>query len=113
MKSKTLTALRGSIRKWEAIIHNGGLDKGTKNCPLCQKFFKNGCYGCPVSHDKEMSGCIGTPYNAWLTHQESSHYRRSIGVNKIKCAECRRIAKRELAYLKRLLPEEKSDDDTV
>lgn len=89
MTPETLTALRGSIAKWEAIVNGTGQDKGTKNCPLCQMFFNvtGNCDGCPVKESSGQSGCDGTPYD---------HYDRDMP----------EIAEEELEFLKSLLPEE-------
>jgi hypothetical protein len=38
MDEKTLEALKGSIRKWEAIVDGTGEDDGADNCPLCHMF---------------------------------------------------------------------------
>lgn len=39
MNSRTLKALKGSIRKWERICNGTGEDRGPRNCPLCELFF--------------------------------------------------------------------------
>ena len=54
MKASTLTALKGSVAKWKAIVAGTGADHGTKNCPLCLVFYegpavKIACDGCPVA----------------------------------------------------------------
>ena len=38
MNRKTLTALKGSIKKWEKIVAGTGSDNGYQNCPLCALF---------------------------------------------------------------------------
>jgi hypothetical protein len=82
MDADTLTALRGSIAKWQAIVDGTGIDDGVNNCPLCQKF--NGevlgrddepldedcegawvCRGCPVAEATNRDHCGGTPYVAY------------------------------------------------
>lgn len=70
MDEKTCEALEGAIKKWKDII-NGGIDHGTKNCPLCQVFNNDDfgedleCEGCPVEQYTGQSGCAGTPYSEW------------------------------------------------
>lgn len=83
MDAETLTALRGSIAKWAAIVAGTGIDDGCDNCPLCQKF--NGevlgrddeeekpfehegpwvCRGCPVAIAANRDHCGNTPYAAY------------------------------------------------
>lgn len=111
MPEASLTALRGSIAKWQAIVDGTGGDWGTENCPLCVLFYdctdepedhENGpinCSGCPVSAHTGASDCIGSPYIKWMLVQPSlirPFYARTI---KQKLA-----AKRELAFLISLLP---------
>jgi len=60
-------ALKGSIKKWVKIVKGTGVDSGTDNCPLCDKFVNNAhnsfsCYGCPVLRKTDKTGCAGTPY---------------------------------------------------
>ena len=73
MDHKTLTALRGSIAKWEAIVAGTGEDLGYKNCPLCAEFWDDGvCSGCPVSDATGEAGCAGTPYDDYLDHEKGA-----------------------------------------
>ena len=41
MNSKTLEALKGSIKKWQRIVSGTARDEGAINCPLCWKFLDN------------------------------------------------------------------------
>jgi hypothetical protein len=72
MDKATLTALKGSIRKWDAIVSRDGLDNGMENCPLCQLFANPGkppsssdCAGCPVREATGHRYCHGSPYDAY------------------------------------------------
>lgn len=104
MPEVTLTALRGSIAKWEAIVDGTGIDDGCNNCPLCQKF--NGevlgrddgppeedhegawvCRGCPVAMATNRDHCGGSPYTSYCVDGKTSS---------------RALA--ELNFLKSLLP---------
>lgn len=77
MDEKTLTALKGSIAKWEAIVAKTGDDKGAKNCPLCQLFNTENhgenecCIGCPVHAHTGKRWCNGTPYRGHPTPESS------------------------------------------
>lgn len=74
MDETTLTALQGSIKKWEAVVDGYGVDSGAENCPLCAEFYRDDdynddtddyCDGCPVATRTKEPGCIGTPYFDW------------------------------------------------
>ena len=99
MNKKTLTALRGSIRKWEKIVVGTGVDVGHKNCPLCKLFFGIGasCSNeCPVKQVTGEDSCLGTPYDAW---------RNKNSGGPAKTAKQKNLARSELYFLKSLLPE--------
>jgi hypothetical protein len=101
MNARTLKALRGSIKKWEAIVAGTGVDQGTDNCPLCEEFFDDWCKGCPVN-DASGNSCNGTPYEAW----EEAHYDPGIYFNDrtIKDDDSAIAAVLELEFLRSLLP---------
>jgi hypothetical protein len=94
MDDETLTALRGSIAKWEGIVAGTDVDRGASNCPLCQLFRPQGAYnspcrGCPVYQDTGLKGCEGTPYDHYNSDGEGA----------------KALAQAEVDYLKSLLPE--------
>jgi hypothetical protein len=119
MDAETLLALRGSIAKWEAIVAGTGIDGGSKNCPLCQKFNKeelgkryevdedgnstDACEGCPVRDATGLDWCHGSPYRAFT----DARWRK---VHETDEAFAQRFALRgahaqaELDFLKSLLP---------
>jgi len=104
MNAKTLTALKGSIRKWEKIAAGTGVDLGDHNCPLCKLFLRQddeerlSCFGCPVYEATRLSLCRGTPYADF----------RSLGFGvRANTPKQKREARRELAFLKGLLPKGK------
>lgn len=97
MTPPTLTALRGSIVKWRAIVDGTGIDKGQSNCPLCQMFYeqdgqKKVCVGCPVMESTGQNVCQGSPYDDWCEAETNEEYSEAA------CAE--------LAFLESLLPAE-------
>lgn len=104
MDEKTLTALKGSIAKWEAIVAGKGEDAGADNCPLCQLFhFSKGgkknpvkCGGCPVREATGQMGCGGSPYDEY---ENMSNGDDSDDYESIEGA-----AAAELAFLRSLLP---------
>ena len=103
MDAKTLKALEGSIMKWEKIVDGKGIDDGIDNCPLCKLFYLNGdCEECPVSKKTESYCCSETPYDEWHDHQNDKHPQ--FDEYKIRCDTCKKLAEKELAFLKSLLP---------
>lgn len=101
MDERTLTALTGSIAKWEAIVAGTGKDDGSNNCTLCIAF--DGCAGCPVADAVEMDSCELTPYIRWHDHHIYAHGLRRFPFGN-ECPECARLAQAELDFLKSLLP---------
>lgn len=98
MNAKTLTALRGSIRKWQKIVKGTGEDEGTGNCPLCRLFFwlPNDCRGCPVREKTGEKECRGTPYSQW----KKGGY---VWLDKLS-KEAKEHAQDEVDFLRSLLP---------
>lgn len=102
MDAKTLTALRGSIAKWEAIVAGTGRDLGIINCPLCQLFYKEHfCIGCPVQVKVNQASCKGTPYIKFV---------RLARDPKIKSETKLAAAQAELDFLRSLLPKEPENE---
>ena len=97
MDAKTLEALEGSIKKWEAVVAGTGIDNGHRNCPLCGLFFYNGCLGCPVSNKTQQTRCCGSPYEEY----------RDLRERKCTREELRNAAKKEVDFLKSLRPSPK------
>lgn len=98
MDRRTLTALRGSIRKWEKIAAGTGRDKGHDNCALCIEFCTlSGCKGCPVFDKTGKHYCYETPYeNAALLLVD----------DKATTVRAKRAAQVMVNFLKRLVPKE-------
>ena len=97
MDGVTLIALKESIEKWEkraAGAHN--LPLGTAACPLCRLFHADyqtdtaSCEGCPVFEKTRGPFCIATPYLDYADNPTDAN------------------AKRELEFLKSLLPAEET-----
>lgn len=101
MNKKTLTALRGSIAKWERILAGDEGDSGSDNCPLCHLFLSySECRGCPVAARTGKSLCMDTPYDAWLALDTTIDSPTFAETDEQKVA-----AQAELDFLKSLLPE--------
>ena len=102
MTPKTRKALEGSIRKWERIVAGKGRDLGAENCPLCELFIRNGCFGCPVSDETHRPSCHNSPYDQWAVL--ALHDSNQIVAGKAIGAEALRFAKAELEFLIGLRP---------
>ena len=113
MNKKTLTALQASIKHWEenvAATHPMVAKPYAEACALCKMFMKDSwCTTCPVRAHTKQDQCMGTPwrlanecYKAWYLAVETpgcSQVRRSQAHQNWIAA-----AKRELEFLKSLLP---------
>jgi hypothetical protein len=107
MPTETLEALRGSIRKWEAIVAGTGIDAGADNCDLCGQFNtfylqggKCTCFGCPVQTATGKHGCRGSPYEEYEDISSDDLDDADLD-EKLKA-----LARAELDFLKSLLPQE-------
>jgi len=112
MDETTLTALQGSIKKWEAIVAGTGGDAGVENCPLCAAFADAEdedpegwleCYGCPVAHTVGQTSCGGTPYVQWANGVRA-HEKTAAYPWKATTPELVALAQAELDFLTSLLP---------
>ena len=98
MDTTTLTALKQSIERWKRrAAGEHSLPLGTKTCPLCHLFHvdytgRSCCDGCPVYDATEQPCCIGTPYLSYTDNLTDAN------------------AKRELEFLKSLLPPENAEE---
>lgn len=103
MNKATLKALRASIKHWEENVaaetpENASVDAAY--CALCRKFYKDHlCIGCPVMTNTGFSCCENSPYE----NANDKLYDWEIGGSR---ANWRRAAKKELEFLKSLLPQE-------
>jgi len=109
MEEKILKALKGSIEKWKRIVAGKGQDRKYRNCPLCglillgytgQSCFENKC---PVAILSHKEGCEATPWEEWESHHQEKH-PKAVEYMRVQCPTCKKLAKKELAFLKSLLP---------
>jgi len=106
MDRKTLEALQGSIKKWEEIVKRTRVDMGGKNCHLCE-LYADSCTECPICELTGYAGCGGSPYREWVGHHSDEHNCLSDDFYTdlyIECETCKKLAEKELAFLKSLLP---------
>ncbi len=101
MDERTLEALRGSVAKWQQIVDGEGMDLGTYNCPLCLEFYdgeeSGDCDGCPVAAKTGTQYCNRTPYEDLELNMKPRETYTEVDVEG---------ARRELEFLKSLLPED-------
>lgn len=104
MPSRTLDALKGSIKKWERIVAGKDGDQGSVNCPLCWLFNVGwgDCDGCPVEAVTSHSRCLGTPYDVWVALREDDVEFRN-GKTWAVSPRAVEVAQAELDFLKSLL----------
>ena len=108
MDDKTLTALKGSIAKWDAIADGTGADRGIDNCPLCALFYNHNCDGCPVYEKTEYEDCQNSPYEQWQHdyRSECGIYPTGAGGGAYATTDSlKALARKEADFLRSLLPE--------
>lgn len=103
MKPKTLKALKKSIEHWTRLVNGKRAPNevtGPEHCALCSLFLDkdkdgNFCTGCPVKAKTGYDTCFGTPYAA------AERTGNDFGFDS---PQFRRAARKELNFLKSLLP---------
>ena len=112
MKPATLKALNASIAHWERLVKNGPSQKekiGPDSCALCGRFHpfhEPPCQRydgeqCPVFANTGFTNCDGTPYLHVFHLTDGLIATLAHGVT---LDRWRTEARRELAFLKSLLP---------
>lgn len=101
MDLETKKALCGSIDKWVEIVEGYGSDLGSYNCPLCKKFIRNRCNGCPVMAKTGIRSCNETPYVDWCAYMHSVECDNTVFDQTSK-----NLAIAELEFLISLYPED-------
>jgi hypothetical protein len=99
-----MTPLEKSIEHWEKNTTANTPDKAStssKDCALCTAWDQFDCLGCPVRDKTEISTCYKTPYREAFDSLVSWTGDPS---NSVLKAAFRRAAKKELNFLKGLLP---------
>ena len=104
----TLTALKKSIAHWERLASGQarrGEWIGPGQCALCKLFIAGECTGCPVAERTGYRYCDGTPYAIVQAYIDARFLvdRKSI----LNSKEFKSAARKELRFLKSLLPKQK------
>lgn len=108
MSKAALEALYGSVTKWEEILAGTRENRGSEDCPLCLLFYRNYCEGCPVMARTGKTHCTGTPFVPYANYISAVE----AGFREAKESERQLLAKRELDFLKSLLPTDAIPDET-
>lgn len=113
MNSKTLTALKRCIMRWEKIAAGETYSAGADTCALCGLFNNDDtddtddntrCNGCPVANKTGMTLCRGTPYLAFVA-SAGERATRWVGAPVWATnAAAEKAARAEVRFLKSLLP---------
>lgn len=103
MDKKTLRALKGSILKWELIVGGFESNKNGRNCTLCRTLAR--CEDCPVYLHTGIMHCGETPYSEFVVvAYDLAEYNHGLSLASNK--KLRRLAQKEVDFLKSLLPKE-------
>lgn len=112
MNRQTLNALKDSIAHWKRLSTNTHKKNETpyyEHCALCLLFNRNaihvGCLGCPVSEKTGHGQCAYTPWR-----DTGEHW---YGTKHIQSTEFLRAAKKQLTFLKGLLPKRKTKREII
>ena len=111
-KSKRIYAIEGAIAKWKLIAYDGGTDRGTTDCALCQlyhvpKHSIEYCIGCPVYQHTGETWCRSTPYEQWSRIVKGGYNASSLNdLSGEKLNIAKEIAIDELNFLKMILKKE-------
>lgn len=111
MNHTTYHALQASIAKWEANVSAAtpqDVTLGSNNCPLCVLFIGNDCTGCPANITDE-GYCHGTPYGDVVDarfYWEQAIKHLAFNHQAFREQDYRDTAKRELNFLRSLLPKD-------
>jgi hypothetical protein len=95
MDERSLTALQKSIRHWERNAAGSFDGIGTYACALCELFYSDLCFDCPVYEKTGQSACVGTPLTG---------VNEAFEIHGPQSDEFRAAAQKEIDFLKSLLP---------
>lgn len=96
---------KDSIKKWEGVLYHRRDERGPEDCPFCAEYYVNGtpalaCWECPIYILTGERFCGNTPYENWITHQDT-HFPLLPHV--CVCEICRHHAAGEIIFLKEIL----------
>jgi len=109
MDKETLEALKKSIEYWEDNLAFAmarkykNIDTTSESCALCEMFVYIDCCGCPVFDKVGILGCRSTPYG------KVSSILNNAAFFGLGYAGITKACRKELEFLKSLLPENEKD----
>jgi hypothetical protein len=53
-------------------------DQGTVTCPLCRRYFRDTCQGCPINDYSREFGCANTPYDDFCIDPSAKMARKEV-----------------------------------
>jgi len=114
LTKKNLEALRASIAHWDRNSRARSplnISVGANGCALCELHLNRvgSCFKCPVvTHGGGSPGCEGTPHSDLRLTNAYVMWRYPYRVADVAAAgrEFRAKARKELAFLKSILPED-------
>jgi len=72
-----LTAIKGSIEKWDKVSKRKTCGTTRANCPLCSLYFaENSCKGCPIYEKTGQEDCRGTPFKEYVEYSNLEKYNQ-------------------------------------
>ena len=75
MDNEAKEALGNSVLKWFKVLSTQELEKGARDCPLCELYIDQDCMFCPIPNKVGKRFCKGTPYIGW-TNSTGRYSRR-------------------------------------
>lgn len=97
-------ALEKSIYHWIMISHGLESERGIENCALCQEYYNDYCFECPVYIKTNEIQCKETPFILWGFHLFD--YHGITGDDKeafVHCDQCKKLALDEVGFLNSLI----------
>lgn len=118
MLDETRKAIEESIVKWKKKASEENpmnIKISTSECPLCQLFNNdyteegNECLSCPIFEETGYDYCEATPCDKATLHLHDWRFSQSKEEIETYKQEFREAAKKEIEFLKSLLPNKEKD----
>ena len=106
LPSEMIEHINLSIQKWEEILNDGGEDRLSNNCALCQNYtchedWEEDKDFCPLLLAGDCCDSILSTWTLWSHHQQECHPEEK--ADKVHDACCKPYAEDMLKVLKNLL----------
>jgi len=99
-EDEILKAIDGSIRKWEKIAFEGGIQRNycDYEFALCRLFIDGDCWECPVVKYNQTFGCREYPFGSWAWHFDYQH-PILLPFRQVVCSTCENLVKKQIKLL--------------